>query len=273
VILQVVRQAPALPRNQSLQRAAGLLRVLAADRSGSTAMQLAAATRLPLATVRRLLATLADAGFAEVETATGRWVIGNELLRLGRAADPYTAVVAAARPQLERLAETTGEAALLGASRLPHSVDVICQVNPPRMVGIASWVGRAFGLHASAGARIALAARSDEEVRLMLGPEPYHRYAPRTIVDSATYLADLERVRREKVAVGADELEEGLTTIAVPVGDLHPDNRFAIGLSGPSFRFGSERRPQLVRALVRAARELEAGLRAGSDGPGGNRPR
>lgn len=249
--------APGLVRNQSLQRSVALLGALSMDRTGATASNLAGRVRLPLATVRRLLATLADAGLAEPVPGTSLWVLGHELVRLGQMADPHVGVVARTRPHLERLAADLGEAAILGADRLPRAVDVIAQVDPPRMVGIASWLGRAFGLHASAGARLALASRSDEEVRILLGPAPLHRYTSSTIVDPDRFVADVSIVRERGYAVSVDELEEGLATIAVPVGPLGPGHVFSIGLSGPSFRLDASRRA-LALAPLRAAADAIA---------------
>ena len=251
--------APGLQRNQSLQRAVELLRALAVRREGATATELARASGLPVPTVRRLVATLADAGLAERVPGSARWVLGHELIRLGRAADPHVATIGRARPLLERLADESGETTILGASRLPYGVDVICQVDAPRMVGIASWMGRAFGLHASAGARLAFAALPDDDVRAILGPGPFFAYTSRTITDLVSYLDEVRVVRRTRVAVSVDELELGLTTIAVPIGE---DSPFSVGVSGPTFRLGASRRDELVPVL-RASAEAIALVIAG----------
>ena len=99
---------PGLVRNQSLQRAVGILRALADRQAGASASDVARDTALPLPTARRLIATLADARLVD-RLPDGRWVLGRELVRLGRSADPYVAVVAVARPHLARLAEAAGE--------------------------------------------------------------------------------------------------------------------------------------------------------------------
>lgn len=252
--------SPGLARNQSLQRSVALLSVLAAHRDGVPVGELSERAGLPLATTRRLLATLADGGLVEQVPGTARWVIGYELVRLGRAADPYLAVVARARPHLERLSSALGESAILGAERLPYGIDVIAQIDPPRMVGIASWVGRGFGLHASAGARLALASLSREEARALVGEAALPRYTSSTIVDPALFLEDLERVREQGYAVSVDELEDGLATVAVPVGQLGPTHVFSIGVSGPSFRLDEARRASALPPLREAASAIATAL-------------
>jgi DNA-binding IclR family transcriptional regulator len=132
------------------------------------------------------------------------------------------------------------------------------------MVGVASWMGRSFGLHASAGARLALASRSDEDVRSILGPGPFHRYTARTVTSLDEYMKDIRRVRRTGVAVSVDELEEGLTTIAVPVGGLGPGFVFGVGVCGPTSRLGPARREQLLPMLRASAAGIDAALAAGA---------
>jgi DNA-binding IclR family transcriptional regulator len=240
-----VSHAPGIQRNQSLLRAVELLRALGDRPEGTTVSELARA-----------------AGLAEQLAGDGRWVLGRELVRLGRAADPFVGVVGRARPIIERLADEAGEAAVLACARLPHAVDILFPVDAPRMVGVASWMGRSFGLHASAGARLAFAAIPDDEVRTILGPGPFHRYTASTITDPEAFLDEVREVRRAGVAFGIDDLEDGLTSIAQPVGELDPANAFQIGILGPSSRLDRARRQALVPVIRACARDVERALAA-----------
>jgi DNA-binding IclR family transcriptional regulator len=128
------------------------------------------------------------------------------------------------------------------------------------MVGVASWMGRSFGLHASAGARLAFAAISDDEIRAILGPGPFHRYTASTITDPEAFLADVREVRRTGVAFGIDDLEDGLTSIAMPVAALDSTNTFQIGILGPTSRLAAPRRDALVPLIRACARDVERAL-------------
>ena len=252
--------APGLQRNQSLLRAVDLLRALGERPEGTTVSELARTAGLAVPTARRLVATLADAGLAEQLPTDGRWVLGRELVRLGRAADPFVGVVGRVRPIIERLADEAGEAAVLATSRLPHAIDIIFHADAPRMIGVASWMGRSFGLHASAGARLAFAGVTDDEIRAILGPGPFHRYTASTITDPEAFLEDVREVRRTGVALGIDDLEDGLTSIALPVGELDRANTFQIGILGPSSRLGPARREALIPLIRACAGDVERAL-------------
>ena len=72
-------------------------------------------------------------------------------------------------------------------------------------------------------------------------------------MDVGAFIDSLAPVRETGVAISVDELEDGLTTIALPAGEV-----FQIGVLGPSSRLGPERRAALIPALAGYAGELRS---------------
>jgi DNA-binding IclR family transcriptional regulator len=251
-----MRHAPAIQRTQSLARAIALLRIAAARPEGAPTAALARAADLPVATAARLLATLADAGFVERTAADDGWVLGRELIRLVSGADPDRTLVARARPLMEGLAETSGESAMLAVPRPPVGADVLLQVDTPRFVGATNWVGRAFPLHASVSGKLVLAELSDDALAAWTAHHPLDRYTDHTITDPVELRGELEGVRRRGYAELADELEEGLAAIGVPVRSPEGTLVAIVGVSGPSFRLGPRRRAEVLPPIRDAADEL-----------------
>lgn len=262
-----MRHAPAIQRTQSLARAITLLRMAAARPEGAPTAALARAAGLPVATAARLLATLADAGFVERTAADDGWVLGRELVRLVNGADPDRMLVARARPLVEGLAETTGESAMLAVPRPPVGADVLVQVDTPRFVGATNWVGRAFPLHASASGKLVLAELSDDALAAWTSHQRLDRYTDHTITHPVTLRGELERVRRRGYAELADELEDGLAAIAAAVRGSGGTLVAMVGVSGPSFRLGPERRAEVLPRILDAADELGRRLGSGSGQP------
>jgi len=248
--------APGTPRQQSIQRAVVVMRALASTPDGSTAGELAAEALLPRATVSRLLATLLDAGLVE-QAPRNRWVLGSELIRLARAADPYRRLLDYARPVVAELAERTGESAVLGANRRGEG-EVLLQVDAPSLVAPTDWVGRTFPAHASAGGKCALAQLDENQFADWLESHSLDRLTPRTITDPQRLRAELRRVRKLGYAETVDELEQGLTGIAVPLHGPDPNTAMALAISGPSGRFPPDRRRELASLARAAAQQLEA---------------
>ena len=242
-----------MPRTKSLGRAVELLGAVAARPDGSSAAALARATGLPRSTVTRTLRTLADAGFVE---RPGAWVLGYELVRLARAADPYRALVEGARGVLERLRDETGESALLAVICGRPGIEIVLQLDPDRHVGVASWVGVDVPLHASAAGKLALAELTTAELEAWLADHPLTPFTRSTVTDPLTLERELERSRRRGWAELVDELEDGHASLAVAVRSSDDTFLAAVGISGPTFRLGRARRGELLSRLQTAAAEL-----------------
>jgi DNA-binding IclR family transcriptional regulator len=262
------KHAPGLPRAQSLNRAAALVRAVGAatPESGPGASTAALARRcgLPVATAARLLATLSDEGFVERTPDGAGWTLGLPLVRLARAADPDRALLAAAPVLLEELASETGESAALAVARPGPGMDVIAQADAPGLLGASRWVGRAFPLHASAPGKLVLAGLDDAALRDWVQRTRPERFTKRTITSVRGLRAELERVRAQGFAELEDELEPALASLAVPVPSAGGPPRAFLGVSGPSGRLDARRRRALVAPARAIAERLARSIARGS---------
>jgi DNA-binding IclR family transcriptional regulator len=239
-----------------------LLHILAESDGPATIAEIQRRSEIPRATVTRSLATLADLGFVERDGGGDSWILGYELVRLARRADPYRRLVRTAEPVLERLRDRTGETPILGVSRPPRpAVEVVLQVDSRQLIGVTDWVGRTFDLYASAFGKLLLAELSDDQLERRIAAGPPVRLAPRTKTDPGLVLREIRRVRDTGYATSIDELEEGLSGIAAPVRDGAGGLRAMIGLSGPTFRLDAARlgecRDPLLDAVTAVERDLE----------------
>ena len=246
------------PRTRSLDKAIVLLRVLAA-RGSHSASALARETGIPRATVARTLWTLADAGLVE-ETDDG-WVLGYELVRLGRAADPDAHLIRLARPSVAALREASGESALVAVPHGETSFEIVFQLDGPHLVGVTSWVGRAVPLYASAPGKLVLAELDAQALAAWLAETPLRPLARRTITTRRRLESELASARRDGVAELVDELEDGLTSLAAAVREVDGTLVAMVGVSGPTARLGSARRSELRAEVRSAADRIEARLR------------
>src|SRR5919201_6894677 len=95
-------------RIQAVDRAAALLKAVAASAHPASAQELAEACGLNRSTAWRLLATLEQHGLVERDAVTQRYGVGYALLGIAAAAD-HDPLTRRARPALEQLARETGE--------------------------------------------------------------------------------------------------------------------------------------------------------------------
>ena len=257
--------APGLPRAQSLTRAAALVRAVgeaSAGGGGATTAALARACGLPVATAARLLATLSDEGFVERTPDGAGWTLGMPLVRLARAADPDRALVAAARPVLEDLADAAGESAALAVARAGPAMDVIAQADGPGLLGVSDWVGREFPLHASAPGKLVLAELDDDALAAWVARVRPERFTRRTITSVRGLRAEIAAIRAQCYAELDGELEPELASLAVTVRGASGAAVAFIGVSGPGGRLDARRRRALLGPLRAAGQRLEKALAA-----------
>jgi IclR family acetate operon transcriptional repressor len=241
------------PRTRSLDKAIALLHAVADGPRSASA--LGRTTGIPRATVTRTLRTLADARLLE-ETAEG-WVLGYELVRLGRAADPDRRLVQIARPFLERLRDTSGESALLGVPRDTTMLEIVLQLDGPHVLGVASWVGKAVPLYASAAGKLILAELDPEKLEVWLRETARPAFTRQTITAPAAIRREIAAIGRAGVAELVDELEDGLTSVSAPVREESGALAALVGLSGPTVRLTRARRLELRPRIIEIAAEIQ----------------
>jgi len=243
------------PRTVVLDRAIDVLAAVAESAEAVSASALARSTGQPRATVSRTLLTFADRGL--VAETGGGWVIGNELFRLVRDADPYRALVEAAVGPLRRLRDRADESALLAIVTGRPAMEIVTQLDGAHRLGVVGWVGADVPLNASSAGKLVLAELSPSELEAWFAEAQPARLTARTVTTLSGLTAELRRVRRRGWAEIVDELEDGLMSLSAPVRDRAGNLIACIGLSGPSSRLGSARRRELVPFILEAATEVE----------------
>jgi DNA-binding IclR family transcriptional regulator len=245
--------------NQSVQKAAAILRAAAARPDGETASGLARMVGLSHATSLRLVHTLENEGLLMRRPEDGRYVIGLDLLRLGAAAEHAELLSVVSRKPLKRVAEETRETITLSVLRGREALDVVMQIDAPHVIQAVNWVGQRYPLHASSGGKIVLAALDPTRLGRILA-RPLERCASATITDPGELQRELERVRRQGYSVIVDELEDGLASVSVPI--LGADRRLlgTVNVTGPSFRFDVARRSAALEHARVAVAEIETRL-------------
>jgi DNA-binding IclR family transcriptional regulator len=246
-------------RTKSLVRAVEVLRAVTSSNGNCTPASIAKAIGVPRSTVYRLLATLESVGLVE-PTGEGTWVVGYELVRLGRHADLSRALVPRAQPLLEGLVSACGETAMLTLPRGAFDVDVVSQVDAPNLLGMTSWVGRPIQMHASAAGKLLLAELSPQERARYCSSIALTRLTGRTITEPEALERELQTVAAQGYAETIDELEEGLGGIVAPVRDDPGGLVAMIGIYGPSSRVFGDTRDATTRAVVDAAQRLSREL-------------
>ena len=214
---------------QSLDRAAELLSLVVRAEEPISYTTIVGQTGLARSTASRLLQGLERNGLLERDR-DGAFRGGALFAHYASKYDRTEALVAAAQPSLDRLADATGETVNLAVAR-GDTVVQVAQIDSSFMIGASNWVGIDVPPHCSALGKAMYAFGA-----LPLPKGELERRTQTTITDPAEFKAELELVRERGFAITRGELEEGLDGIAAPVVGVDGHPLAALGVSGPAFR-------------------------------------
>jgi DNA-binding IclR family transcriptional regulator len=244
--------------NKSVIKATVLLGELGRHRQGITVTELAQAVGMTRPTAFRLLLSLEQTGF--VDRVDNRYLLGWQMAKLGRLADPYTGAVARIQPILDKYAAKLKETMSFAMVRGETSYDVIAEASGSRYLNATHlYVGGNYPAHASATGKLLLSELSDEGISASL-PDKLESYTARTITSRKALLQEIRQVREQGYAVIDEELEEGLFAVAYPVRDTSNGLIGVLAAQGPVQRFKSDQLPGVVDQLRKAADEVAKAL-------------
>ena len=241
-----------------LDRSLAVLETLSLFPQGRTLAEISSDCEIAKATVHRLLAHLIKRGYVRQSGDDGAYLLTLQLPMLSARYLKGQGFVDICQPELDRLAEHSGELVRLAwrdADRLVFIAEA--QRAAPGLRYDAN-LGQVATLHVTAVGKVWLATMpADEAVRRvraqgrLLDPQ----LGPRAIKSEKELLTELTRTRRRGYALAIDEGEVGAAAVAVPVMTPDATRDFLAGLAiiGPAARLQRSRLVEFVPALRAAA--------------------
>ena len=182
-----------------------------------TLSDLAKLVDLPRASVRRILHTLVQLGYAEMHDRLFR--LTPRVLTLARAYLLSNAVSDILQPALDRLSEEVNEsfsAAVLDG----EDIMMIAHASPRRVIPVSAQVGFRLPAAATALGRVLLAELSDHELDRFLAEMSLKRLTKFTILDKRELRKAILKAREDGYALVDQEAEIGFRSIAIPLKKL-----------------------------------------------------
>ena len=218
---------------QAVLRAIALLKAFTLEKPERDVSGLAEQTGLSRGTVHRLLAALESEGLL-VRRDNGLYRLGPTAAALGVRALRSSTLRETAHPELERLAEQTGETATLEVLSEGKML-ILDEVLGSRLIGATPSLGTAWALHATSTGKAILAAVAAERVAELL-PGSLDRFTSTTITDRARLDEALDEARANGYALAREELEEGYSAAGAVIRTPMLEPYAALSLGGPSAR-------------------------------------
>lgn len=201
---------------QSFARGLAVIRSFSEEAPTQTLADVARATGLPRATVRRLLLTLEQLGY--VRSVNGRFQLAPRVLDIGYAYLSSLNVQSIAQPYLEEFSERLGEASSVSVLD-DTDVVYVARVPAKRIMTVSIGLGSRFPAFQTSMGRVLLAELADEDIVDLMARSDRSRTTPHTVDSAEALLERIAEVRTQGWALVDQELEIGLRSLAAPIRD------------------------------------------------------
>ena len=243
----------------SLVRGLEIMRAFTRTRPTMTLSEIARATELPRAAVRRFMLTLVGEGYAETD---GKYFnLKPKVLELGYSALSSLSFVEVAQPIMARLAFELEESVFAAMLDDADVVYVASAVPPERRVRISVAVGSRAPAHAVSTGRVLLAALSEERRAAYLDKVKLTRFTPNTVTSKNKLKALIEETGELGWSIVDQELEIGLRSISVPIRQRSGEIIAALNVACPSSRVTrDDMHSRVLTELQTASQNITAAL-------------
>ena len=245
---------------QSVQRIFALLELLAASPRGAGLQKLAEGTGLAKSTVHRLLASLVQLGYVAQDPETSQYRLTLKLFELSSSAANQLDLMGIAKPHLDRLSATTGEAVHLV---LRDDLDIVYIYKAESgNLRMSSHVGLRAPLYCTGVGKAILSSLPAAEVQRIWNSSDRKKLTAHTITELPALERQLRAVRANGFAIDDEENELGIRCVALPIPG--PDGRAQAAFSISSLvpHMSEERIAEIARISLetRAAILRDLGL-------------
>ncbi len=243
-----------------IERLINVLETVAVAGRPVSASELQLATGLPRPTCYRLLQTLAEHRLLDEPGKASRYVIGERLVRIALLGQSDIDVCKATAPTLKAAAIELGEAVFLSRFRA-QSVEIIHVETPADPT--RSFVHPGLGdrpMHACSCSK-AIAAFAEESFRDEILCGQMRAYTAHTKTSKKAVDREFEEIRKRGYAECVEELEIGVSSVAVPIRIGNIGVTFSIGATGPIRRFNATHRKKVGKHLIETSAKVAAAIR------------
>ncbi|WP_435185373.1 IclR family transcriptional regulator [Halobellus sp. EA9] len=242
--------------NTPVKTAQTTFRIVEALKSldGATVTELSDHLDIPKSSAHNYLRTLEHAGY--VVQRDQRYEVGLRFFDLGGYARSRERLYSIAIPEMERLADATGEYANLLVEE--HGLGVfLARERGDDAVSLDSYTGQSVRLHTTALGKTVLAYLPEERVEEIVDRHGLPAKTEHTITDREELFEALSEIRQREYAYDRQERIKGLNCVAVPIlcdGEIAG----SLSVSGPVSRMGEDRiESEILPELRRAANIIE----------------
>jgi IclR family transcriptional regulator, acetate operon repressor len=235
------------PGAQAVARAIAVLKTFTDDHPQMTLADITCATRLNRATAYRLVSALEKEGLVARDKESEAYHLGPEAIALGARALRANDLRSVCHPELEALAQATGETATLEVLA-DGGVLILDEVQGHHIVGSTPSIGTRWPAHATSTGKVLLAHLPEAAL-----PHSLPQFTHKTITKPDALRRELARIRERGHATNVAEFEAGYNAVSAPVRNHAGTVVAAVGVGGPDARLTPGRMEEIAGMVREAA--------------------
>ncbi len=225
--------------NNTLNNGMSILEFLSGSTDSHSVKELSERMKLPKSHVCRLLKTLQEIGYVE-QDGQRKYFISLKILCLSNGCLRRMGVRTRLRPFLFKLANELGREIYM---QVPHEcqamvVDVVSPEGVKRDLGLD--IGSINPINYTAGGKVCAAYVQEKELDSFVKKNGLKKMTDKTVTDLKKFKLELEKIRKEKLAVMDSERTPGVAAIAAPVFDRDGNLAAVIGTMLPEGERGED---------------------------------
>ncbi|GAB4511814.1 MAG: IclR family transcriptional regulator [Roseibium sp.] len=216
---------------EGLAKGLAILECFDAEHAEMTLSEVARRVSLSPAAARRSLITLQTLGY--VGQTNKRFHLRPKVMTIGSAFYVSARVDEVLQPDLRELVQRFGDASSIGTLE-GGDVIYIAHYSVQRARRAAAVVGARYPAYATSLGRVLLAGLGDQDLESYLNAVEPIALTSKTITDRAQLREEIRQVREAGYATTVDQLDYGITALAVPIRDPAGRTIAALNSSGYS---------------------------------------
>jgi DNA-binding IclR family transcriptional regulator len=238
---------------EALVKALAILECFSFEEPELTLKRLNEKTGLYKSRILRLCGTLVNEGYL-IRLNSAAYRLGPKLMILGKIYERTNSLSWLSRPILKDLSGLTGDSVKLFVIKGSKRLCFVAEEGTYRL-RYALEEGETQVLYAGAGGKVLLAYAS-EQFRDKILNKSLKKITPSTIVNLRQLENEFERIRQQGYGFSEGETFPGVAALSAPVYNHENKVCAALTITGPTQRFSSDRRPEMLKGLLQSAQKL-----------------
>jgi len=231
-----------------------ILKHIAASQAGFGIRDLAKKLGYSPSVVQKIIQALMTHDFVLQEPDSLAYQLGPAALQVGLSGLSKMEIRKVAKPYLQKLAEKSGETALLGVGT-NDGVIYIEKSLSPNAIRMDPPIGAFRPFNCTAVGKCMLANKPNEEIEKLFNENYFVKSTAKSVVDLKEIKKEIETIREKGFALDREEYGEGAMCVGAPIKNFENHVTAAIAIAGPASRMINNE-DKLIEYVLNCAKQI-----------------